>query len=102
MRVYILSRYFTVLDEVTPHYRHFSAVGRKLTVRITAPTSASEEAQDPARHITNSVDELFEYSLRNLDPSNMVGISIHKADNQQDRNVGLSFRRRDQISRDVL
>jgi hypothetical protein len=32
----------------------------------------------------------------------MVGISIHNADNQQDRPVGLSFRRRDQISRDVL
>ena len=45
---------------------------------------------------------LFEYSLRDLQPSDMVGISIHNADNQQDRTIGLSFRRRDQISRDVL
>jgi hypothetical protein len=48
------------------------------------------------------VDALFEYSLHDLHPSDMVGISIHNADNQQDRPVGLSFRRRDQISRDVL
>jgi hypothetical protein len=32
----------------------------------------------------------------------MVGISIHNAYNQQDRPVGLGFRRRDQISREVL
>jgi hypothetical protein len=32
----------------------------------------------------------------------MAGISIHNADNQQNRPIGLSFRRRDQISRDVL
>jgi hypothetical protein len=32
----------------------------------------------------------------------MVGVSIHSAKNQQDRPIGFSFRRRDQISRDVL
>ena len=48
------------------------------------------------------MDALFEYSLRDLLPSDMVGISIHNADNQQDRPIGLSFRRRNQISRDVL
>jgi hypothetical protein len=32
----------------------------------------------------------------------MVGISIHNTNNQQVTPVGLSFRRRDQISRDVL
>jgi hypothetical protein len=32
----------------------------------------------------------------------MVGISIQNADNQQDKPLGTSFRRRDQISRDVL
>ena len=32
----------------------------------------------------------------------MVGIPTYNADNQQDRPIGLSFRRRDQISRDFL
>jgi hypothetical protein len=48
------------------------------------------------------VDERFEYALRDLKPGDIVGISIHNADNQQDKPIGLSFRRRDQISRDVL
>ena len=70
-------------------------------MRMTAPP-ASAAARDPARHFDNSVDELFEYSLRDLETSDMLGISFHLADNQQDRPIGLSFRRRDQISRDVL
>jgi hypothetical protein len=32
----------------------------------------------------------------------MIGVSIHNADNLQDRPLGLSFRRRDQNSREVL
>jgi hypothetical protein len=97
-----MSRYFTVQNEITRHYRRFNAEGRQLTVRMTAPPSASAAIQDPARHFAEIVDELFEYSLRDLDPSDVLGISIHNADNQQDKPIGLSFRRRDQISRDVL
>jgi len=102
-----MSEYFTVKDEVTRHYRRFNAEGRQLTVRIPAPppppppnTSGAE--QYPAQYFADSVDELFEYSLRDLDPSDMVGISIHNANHQQDRPIGLSFRKRDHISRDVL
>jgi len=67
---------------------------------MTAPPS-SAEAQDSARYFADSVDELFEYSLRDLDPCDMVGISIQNATSHQDRPIGLSFRR-DQISRDIL
>ena len=75
-----MSRYFTVLDEVTRHYRRFNAEGRELTLRMTAPPPASEVARDPARHFANSVDKLFEYSLRDLHPNDMVGIFIHNAE----------------------
>jgi hypothetical protein len=93
-----MSRYFTVQNEITRHYRRFNAEGRELTVRLNSPPPA----RDPAQHFASSVDEVFEYSLRDLAPNDMVGISIHNADNQQDRPIGLSFRRRDQISRQVL
>ena len=97
-----MSRYFKMFDEVTRRYKRFNAEGRELTVRMTAPPPASEVARDPARHFASSVDELFEYSLRYLDPSDMVGLSIHAVDNQQHKPVGLSFRRRVRISREVL
>jgi hypothetical protein len=89
-------------NEITRHYGRFNAEGRELTVRLTAPPPASSAARDPARYFANSMDELFDYSLLDLEPSDMMGILIHNADNQQDRPIGLSFRWRDQISRDVL
>ena len=92
-----MSRYFTVQNEITRHYRCFNAEGRELT-RLNSPPMV----RDPVRHFATSVDELFEYSLRDLAPCDMVGISIHNADNQQDKPIGLSFRRRDHISQQVL
>jgi len=90
--VYKMSEYFTVEDEVTRHYRRFDAEGRCLTVRMTAvpPTTTAEE-QDLAQYLADSVDELFEYSLRDLDPSVMVGISIHNGNHQQDKTDGVEF-----------
>ena len=96
--VCVMSRHFTAQNEITHHYRRFNTERRELTVKLTAPLPASSTA----RHLANGVEERSEYTLRNLETSNMVGISIHKADNQQDRPIGLSFRRRDQISRYVL
>jgi hypothetical protein len=46
------------------------------------------------------VDELFDYSLH--DQGYMVRVSTHNEDNQQDKPIGLSVRKREQISRDVL
>ena len=92
-----MSRYFTVQNEITRHYRRFNTEGKRLTVWLTTPASSSA-----AGHCTDRMDAIFEYSLRDLEPSDMVGISIYNVDNQQDRPIGLSFRRRDQISRVVL
>jgi len=90
-----MSRCFTVLDDITRHCRRFNAMGRELTVRMTAPSQATAAARYSERNFANSVDDLFEYSLRDLDPSDMMGISIHNAGNQQERPVGMSFRKRD-------
>jgi hypothetical protein len=48
------------------------------------------------------VDELFEYGLANVADGDMVGVRIRNEDNQNDKSVGISFRRKDQISRDVI
>jgi hypothetical protein len=40
--------------------------------------------------------------MHDLDPSVMVGVFIDNADNQHNRMIRLSFKRRDQNSRDVL
>jgi hypothetical protein len=48
------------------------------------------------------VEELFEYALANVADGDMVGVSIRNEDNQNDKAVGISFRRKDQIFVDVI
>jgi len=49
-----------------------------------------------------SVSELFEHSLRDLEVSDMVGITISNEAEATDRAIGISFRRKDQITGDVI
>jgi len=58
--------------------------------RADGEVDCTTSVEHGARHFIDSVDALFEHSLRG---------SIHNANNQQDRPIGLSFRRIDQISR---
>jgi hypothetical protein len=69
---------------------------------MLAPPQASAAARDPGRHFAYGVDDLLEYPLRDLEPRIWWALSIHSADNQHDKPIVLSFRRREQISRDVL
>ena len=46
--------------------------------------------------------ELFVYALRELEDSDMVVITISNEVNVKDRAVGISFRRKDQITGDVI
>jgi len=48
-----------------------------------------------------SVTDLFEYALRNCDDSDMVGIMITNEVNVSDKAIGISFRRKDQITSEV-
>ena len=53
-------------------------------------------------HFLDSVTELFDYALRDLEDSDMVGITISNEVEVKDRAIGISFRRRDQIRGDVI
>ena len=53
-------------------------------------------------HFLDSVTELFEHALRDLEDSDMVGITISNEVEVKDRAIGISFRRKDQITGDVI
>jgi hypothetical protein len=89
-----------VEDESNREYRRFSTVGTQLTVRLAPPPE--EDGIDPVTHVLNSMTELFEYALRNSNVSDMVGISIHNEMNQNDKPIGINFRRKYQLSGDVV
>ena len=53
-------------------------------------------------HFLASVSDLFEYALQNCDDSDIFGITISNEVNVADKAIGISFRRKDQITPDVI
>jgi hypothetical protein len=53
-------------------------------------------------HFLVSVSDLFEHALQNCDDSDMVEITISNEENVQDKVVGISFRRKDQLTPNVI
>jgi hypothetical protein len=94
-----MHHHFEVLRENVRQYRRFNAVGAQITVRLRPPPGPEP---DPVRHFLASVNELFEYALENVEDTDMVGISISNKEHMTYKAIGLSFRRRDQISSDVI
>jgi hypothetical protein len=91
---------FTVDGEITRQYRRSNAVGTELTVRLLPP--AVGDNSDAVSHFQASVTDLFEYALRNCRDSDMVGLRIRNEVNMQDKTIGISFRRKDQLSEVVI
>ena len=48
------------------------------------------------------MNDLFDYALRNVDDSDMVGFTIHNEVNLVDKAIGISSRRKDQLSEEVI
>ena len=67
-------------------------------MRLNPPSDAS----DPVSHFLASVKDLFESVLNDVGDSDMVGITIQNQVNQNDKPIGIRFRRKDQLSGDVF
>jgi len=93
-----IARRFEIYDTVRRQYRRYNAVGTQLTARLLTPADNG----DPVGHFLASVNELFEYALQDASDSDMVGITIQNQVNQNDKTVGISFRRKDQLSGEVI
>jgi hypothetical protein len=48
------------------------------------------------------MNDLFQYAFKDFSDSDMVGLSISNQENVQDKAIGLSFRRKDQLTSDAI
>jgi len=90
----------TIDSETTRQYNRFRAAGTELTVLLLPP--AVGDSSDAITHFQASVNDLFEYALRDVHDSDMVGITIRNEVNLQDKAIGINFRRRDYITAEVI
>jgi hypothetical protein len=92
---------FEIIDEVVRQYRKFNAEGTQLKVRPLPPPD--ETVTNPVTHFETSMNALFDYVLRSVDGSDMVGLLIyHEGTGQRDKPIRFSFRGRDQLSNEVI
>jgi len=85
---------FEIDDPIRRQYKRYNAVGTQLPVRLLPPADNS----DPVGNFLASVNELFEYALQDVSDGDTVGITIQNQVNQNDKYLGISFRRKDQSS----
>ena len=95
-----MDRKLTIIDEIT-------RVQKFQYCRYPAyrPSFASIRGERKTPGFTNfmaSVINLCEHALRNCEDSDMVGISIRNEVNMRDKVIGISFRRKDQLSTDTI
>ena len=93
-----MTRRFDILDRNTRQYRRYNAVGRQITARLIPPSDNS----DPVTHFLANVNDPLQHVLRDVGDSDMVGITIQIQVNKNDKPIGKSFRRKDQLSADVI
>ena len=64
-------------------------MGTRFTVRLLQPSNDRYTVS----YFLPSVNDLFEHALQKLNDSEMVGITIRNRVNQNDKPIGISFRR---------
>ena len=95
-----MDRKFTIIDEITNTYRRFDTIRNQLNVRLSPPLD--EDERDSISYFIDCVTNLCENALGNCNDSDMVGISNSKEDNMRHKAIGISFRRIDQLSANVI
>ena len=93
-----MARRFEIDDTIMRQYRPYNAVGTQLTIRLLPPKDNS----DPVGYFIASVNDLLEYALQDIIDSDMVGITIQNEVNKNHKPIGISFRRKDQLSGEVI
>jgi len=93
-----MARRLEIMDLNTRQYRRYNAVGRQLTVRLIP----SSDNSNPVAYFIERVNDLFEHTLRDVEYSGMVRLTIQNRVTQNDKPIGISFRRKDQLSPDVI
>jgi hypothetical protein len=91
---------FVIESEIQRRYQRFNAASTQLTVRLLPPSIGGDT--NLVSPFLASVTDMIEYAVRNSRDSDMMGLTIRNTVNMQDKAIGISFRRRDQLSENVI
>ena len=84
---------FMILDETSKSFPKFNATGRSLLIRFRTP----REEQNTTTYLRECITTLTNYLVNDVHDRDLVGLRIRNTENMQDKVVGISLRRRDQL-----
>jgi len=89
---------FMILDETSKSFPKFNATGRSMLIRFRTPG----EEQNPIAYLKECITALTNYLVNDVHDRDLVGLRIRNTENVQDKVVGISLRRLDQLKPDVV
>jgi len=89
---------FFILDETPKSFPKFNATGRSLLIKFNSPV----EEQNPGTYLKECITSLTNYIVEDVPSRDLVGLRIRNIENVEDKVVGISLRRRDQLKTDVV
>ena len=87
-----------ILDVTSKSFPKFNATGRSLLIKFRPPIQDVE----PNVYLKECITALTNYLVNDVRDRDLVGLRIRNTENVQDKVVGISFRRRDQLKPDVV
>jgi len=89
---------FRILDVTFKSFPKFNTTGRSLLIKFNLPA----EEHDPTTYLKECIPALTNYLVDKVPDRDLVGLTIRNTENVQDKVVGISLRRRDQLKADVV
>ena len=89
---------FIILDETSKSFPKVKATGRSLFIKFNSPV----EEQNPCTYLKECITALRNYLVNDVPERDLVGLRIRNTENVEDKVVGISLRRSDQLKPDVV
>jgi hypothetical protein len=87
-----------IVEDTSKSFPKFNATGRSLLIKF----NSSGEDQEPTAYLKECITALTDYLVDEVADRDLVGLRIRNTENVQDKVVGISLRRRDQLKPDVV
>jgi len=89
---------FIILEETRKSFPKFNATGRSLLIKFSPPG----EEQEITVYLKECITSFTNYLVDDVPGRDFVGLRIRNTENVQDKVVGISFRHRDQLKRNLV
>jgi len=89
---------FMILDETSKTFPKFNTTGRSLLIKFRSPG----KEQETSTYLKECITALNYYLVDEVNDRDLVGLRKRNTENVQDKVVGISFRRREQLKPDLV